>query len=293
MEREIRKYLDWKGTYATRASVNYKIWLDRFIEVCGNREIVKYSIEDIVKFKHWLETRYSSSSVQYAIIILKNFFSFYKEQGVMCIATSFIKIPPKIQRSHKAISENDYQQIISNITVDTFLGLRDSIIIRLLWETGVRVSELCDLNILQIDHTKNSTVIRSKKSYNQRIIVWSPETHLLLLKYKAQRNTLSHQKDSFSLFIGFLRGRGWTRRLTPRSIERIIQKHLKSSSIAQHLSPHSFRHGWATLRRDKQAPLSFIQKGLGHKSPLSTFIYEQYSDKEFETNANQYLKSTN
>ena len=290
MEREIKRYLDWKGTSASRASVNYKIWLNRFIEACGSKPINGYAIEDIVKYKHWLETRYSSSSVQYAMIIIKNFFSFYKQQDYHCLSSFLIKIPPKNMKSYKAISEIDFKKTVSRISTKCFLGLRDSVIVRLLWDTGMRVSELCDVNLSQIDKNKTSIVIRTKKNQKYRIVVWSIETHKLLLKYMRERLKMVKGKEAGAMFIGFLRGRGWTIRLTTRSIERMVKKYISKAKINEKISPHSFRHGWAHKRRDLNAPLAFIQKGLGHINPASTFIYEQYNDKEFEAHANSYLK---
>jgi integrase/recombinase XerD len=290
MEKEIKEYLAWKGSYATRACVNYKIWLKFFIEVCGNRKIETYNIEDIVRFKHWLETRYSSSSVQYAMIVIKNFFYFFKQQDCRCLSTAFIKIPPKNTNSHKAITEAEFLKTIAGISTFDFLGLRDSLIIRLLWDTGIRVSELCSINLSQIDENKHSMVIRSKKTQGYRIIVWSIETHSLLLKYFEKRQNLTRSKEAGALFIGMKKGLGWTIRLTKRSVERMVKKYIFQAGIKEKLSPHSFRHGWAHKRRDQNAPLAFIQKGLGHINPASTFIYEQYNDNEFESHANSYLK---
>ncbi len=291
MEKEIKRYLEWKGTYASRASVTYRLWLDKFIEVCGDKRLQSYTIEDIVKYKHWLESKYSSSSVQYAVIVLKNFFQFYKQQDYRCLSTAFIKIPAKIRKSHRAITENEFNKVLDQIVAKDFMGLRDALIIRILWDTGIRVSELCDINISQVDENRSSMVIRSKKTQLFRIIVWSAETHKLLLSYIKQRLALKKCKEVGSLFIGFLKGRGWTLRLTHRSVERMVKKFVSLAGISEKLSPHSFRHGWAHKRRDQNAPLAFIQRGLGHVSPISTFIYEQYNDKEFETNAMSYLNS--
>ncbi len=289
MEKEIREYLAWKGTYATRASVSYKIWLDRFVQVCGDRSIEEYDIESIVRFRHWLEEKYSSCTAQYAMIVIKNFFQFYKHQDRHCISPAFIKIPAINKKSHRAIKESEFERVIAGIPTSDYIGLRDSILTRLLWDTGIRVSELCDLNISQIDQDKTSTVIQSKKSHQHRIIVWSKATHRLLLKYLAIRVELKNLHNADSLFVGFQKGKGWSLRLTKRSVERVISKYKTQAGITERISPHSFRHGWAHMRRDQNAPLAFIQKGLGHTSPVSTFIYEQYNDKEFENNASSYL----
>ena len=78
-------------------------------------------------------------------------------------------------------------------------------------------------------------------------------------------------------------------RLTTRTVQRVIKLSVQKAGLKERITPHSFRHGWAHKRRDQNAPLAFIQKGLGHISPISTFIYEQYNDMDFLQNANKYL----
>ena len=78
-------------------------------------------------------------------------------------------------------------------------------------------------------------------------------------------------------------------RITTRTVQRIIKSLALEAKIKKKISPHSFRHGWACHRRDMGAPLSFIQKGLGHQNPASTFVYEQYADPEFEKHAKSYF----
>lgn len=291
METIIKAYLEWKGTYACRASVNYRIWLYRFIEVCGTKRIVQYEVGDIVRYKKWLETRFGPYSVQFAMIVLKNFFQFCKTNNYPCLSPTFIRLPRINAKSHRAVTQTEYEKIIDKIPVNEFPSLRDLLLIRMLWDTGVRVSELCDLNVSQIDTTKHSTAIQTKKTGKQRTIVWSAETHALLMKYMPIRLQLQTINQASALFVGFKKGSGWCTRLTPRSVERFVKFYVQKAQIPEKITPHSFRHGWAHMRRDQNAPLAFIQKGLGHTNPVSTFIYEQYNDKEFENNANEYLNN--
>ena len=289
MKEKIKKYLEWKGTYAYRASINYKIWLNRFVKICGNKPIQKYEIGDYIKYRQWIESHYSSSSVQYSTVIIKNFFKFYRDQDYKCMSPSFIKIPHARSNSHRAITEEEYTRTISGIPGNEFISLRDLLIIRLLWDTGVRVSELCELNVAQINENSQSCVIYTKKSGNPRIIVWSKETHWYLLKYLSIRLEMKRLINTSALFLGLGPKKTWSNRLTRRSVQRIIKTHVKKAGINERITPHSFRHGWAHKRRDQNAPLAFIQRGLGHVSPISTFIYEQYNDHEFVKNANMYL----
>lgn len=290
MEHLIKQYLEWKGTYAHRASINYKIWLHRFIEVCGNKSLEQYTVSDIVKYRNWLEHHYGSYSVQFAVVVIKNFFQFCLTQGHKCLQPSLIRHPRIHAKSHRAITQNEYLKIISKTSTIDFASLRNTLIIRLLWDTGVRVSELANLDVTQIDEQKSSAVISTKKTGHKRIILWSLETHTLLLKYLSIRMGLPSHNRSNALFVGWSLGSGWSIRLTSRSMQRIIKESVHHAGIKEKITPHSFRHGWAHKRRNQNAPLAFIQKGLGHLNPMSTFIYQQYNDQDFENSARKYLK---
>lgn len=289
MHEKIREYLEWKGTYAHRASINYKIWLNHFLSVCGDKAIEDYSTTDVVKYHRWLEVHYGSYSIQYAMIILKNFFKYFKLNDCKCLSPALIRTPRIQIKSHRAVTEIEYKKIIDEIPINEFLHLRDSILIRLLWDTGVRVSELCDLDITQINENKPSAIIFTKKTGKKRAIVWSDETHQLLMKYMPMRMELEKLNRASALFIGKHCNVEWSMRLTTRTVERMVKYYVNRAGIKEKITPHSFRHGWAHKRRDNNAPLAFIQKGLGHLNPISTFIYEQYDDSEFMKNAQKYL----
>jgi integrase/recombinase XerD len=289
MEKKINEYLAWKGIHSPKASITYKIWLKRLIEVCGDKPIEEYTINDIVHYQCWLKTRFSPYSLQYATVIIKNFFQFYRDQNYQCISPSLIRRKKGKPKSHRAIREEEFEKMVSIIPENEFRFLRDLVIVRMLWDTGVRVSELCDMDVSQIDASKPSAVIATKKTANMRTIVWSEKTHQLLLKYMPIRIELYKHNKASPLFVGQSYTRSWNTRLTTRSVERIIKYYAMKAGIIERITPHSFRHGWAHKRRDQNAPLSFIQRGLGHVNPISTFIYEQYSDTDFERNAKTYF----
>jgi site-specific recombinase XerD len=291
MKEKICEFLNWKGTHAPKAAINYKLPLERFVQVCGEKPLENYNVSDVVKYNFWLKTRFSPYHVTYSMTVLKCFFFFYREQlNYNCLSPSIIRFKRERANSHRALLEEEYKKIIAEIPTNGFVSLRDSIIIRLLWDTGVRVSELCDLNISQINPQKRSTTINTKKTRNQRIIIWSEETHQLLMKYLPIRLELEKSQRADSLFVG-LKGREgcWSMRITKRTVQRMVRQYATQAGILAKVSPHSFRHGWAHKRRDQNAPLSFIQRGLGHCHPISTFVYEQYNDPEFVNYANSFL----
>jgi site-specific recombinase XerD len=232
--------------------------------------------------------------LEYATIIIKNFFQFFRDQDYTCIKPSLIKRKKGRAKSHRAIKEEEFEKIVTSISIHDFWSLRDLLIIRMLWDTGVRVSELTDLNISQINAQNLSAVIATKKTANMRIILWSDKTHEILIRYLKMRSELSELDNickSSALFIWHKNSKKYFNpRLSTRSVERIVKEYSNKAGIVEKITPHSFRHGWAHMRRDQNAPLSFIQKGLGHINPASTFIYEQYSDNDFERSAKTFFK---
>lgn len=291
MEQKTIEYLNWKGTYAPRASVAYRIWLKRFIEVCGDKDLVKYDVNDIVSYHNWLSDHYGSYSIQLGMIVIKNFFKFCKDRGYKCMIPSLIRVPKMNAKSHRAVTKEEIDRILSVIPTNDFIHLRDSLMIRILWDTGIRVSELCDLDISQIDTNRRSTIIATKKRNNaKRIIVWSKATHKLLLKYLPIRTDLQKVNGASSLFVGRqIQYGGWSARISSRTVERRVKYYASASGIKEKVTPHSMRHGWAHHRRDQGAQLKFIQQALGHLNPASTFVYEQYSDMDFVNRAKEYL----
>lgn len=284
LEKAINEYLAWKGTYAPRAAVNYRRPLNIFRNVNGNKDICTYDIPDLVKFKNWITDKYVPCGVQFAMTVIHNFFKFWRLQQKSCLSPELIKVGKGHPNSHRAVNENEFKKICAVINEPSFVALRDKLIISMLWDTGIRISELTGLNIEQISREDRKVVIPTKKNQTKRIIVWSEETHDLLYQYLPLRAIITR---SSPLFISnCMSGTG---RLTGRSIERMIAYYTQKAGIQEKVTPHSFRHGWAHHRLDKKASLPFIQRGLGHRNPMSTHVYLQYTDKDFETQALEYL----
>lgn len=291
MYKEITEYLEWKATHHLPASVAYKNALTRFVECCGEKGIEQYTIRDVVNYTNWLASRFANETVRYSLTILKNYFSFYKAQNWNCIPPVLIELPRKLPaNSHRAIPKNEVQQIVSALAGNDFRSLRARAVVLMLWDTGVRVSELRSLDAGDLDMERRRAIIHTRKTSSARIILWSQTTQEHLDRYLValKREVGYADLENTPLFIG-TRAAGLHKRLTTMSIQRIVKSSGIRAGMKRTVTPHRYRHGWATTRRDEGAPLSFIQKGLGHMSPHSTQTYQQYSDPEFERKAFSYL----
>lgn len=266
-----------------RASVMYRIHLERFAKFCGNKKTEQVKIGDIARFLEFLRERYSEKTIAYCIAILKNFLGYLRRTGIDCVDPYLLKIPRSVSRSYNALSAEDFKKMDELISTDNFSDLTKKVILRMLWDTGMRLSEIALLDISQVDSRRNWAVIQTKKNKKPRTVMWSEKTHRYLLEYLGIRICVNQQP---ALFITI--GKGSRRqRISHRTIERWIKDLSLEAGVKDRISPHSLRHGWAHFRRDKGAPLPFIQEGLGHSSIESTIIYQQYSNREFRKTASK------
>lgn len=282
----IGQYLEWKAISRKRAPGVYRIWLERFADLT-RKSLEEVTVSDVARFKAWLEDGFAPKSCELAIIVLQNFFKFSILQGYRCLQPELI-VPPRTQaRSYPAITEEEYQKLLDGIAGDTFQDLRDRLIVRLLWETGIRVSELCDMTVTGIDAKRRRATIATKKladSYRQ--IFWSTETQVILDRYLTER--MGRPSGCSALFI---RARGVAvKGLSARQVERVIRGYCLGAGIDKKITPHSFRHGKAHYILEQEgSTVKDVQGILGHKNPVSSFHYLQWNDKELEKRARRYI----
>lgn len=281
----VNQYLDWKATYAPRASVNYRIWLSRFKSQTGT-DVDCAGIGDIIKFRKYLDVNYQPKSIELAMVIVKNYFKFWKLSGLNCISPELVKIPRSVANHYQPINFEEYTSMLSFIHPTDFWELQKLVIVRLLYETGVRVSELCDLNITDIDPEKPYTCIRTKKTEHIRKIFWSVETHIFVREFLEERKNLN---STPAFFVAKFMDGTPTKRMTTRTVERIIKALCVKAKIEKKISPHSFRHGKAHRILDLGGNPKDVQAILGHCDPSSSFTYLQWNDKEFENRAKMFL----
>lgn len=283
----VTEYINWKATHTQRACISYKIWLERFVEYT-KKELCDVNVADVVAFHKHLSVKYSPMTTKLAMIVLKGFFGYLFDQNRCTVNPKYIRTPKVTARSWKPVTCNEFDLMIKTISSKCveydFWQLRNLLIVQLLWETGTRVSELCSLNMTDIDPGRQGAIIATRKTDHKRQIFWSFETHQMILRYLKIRADLGRQSEA--LFVG---EKWWSIRLTTRSIERIIKETCHKAGIQKRIVPHSFRHGKAHTILEKHGTVADIAKILGHQEPSSSFTYLELSDVELETRARRFL----
>jgi len=166
--------------------------------------------------------------------------------------------------------------MIATLPVNEPLGLQRRIMLSMLWETGMRGGELLNLKIS--DLKPRGAIIENEKNHRSRMVSWSESTEKLLRFYLPLREKL-HAEDDY-LFVSF----SWKpcKKLTTRTLERIIEDLRKKLGFKEPIRPHSFRHGFVHRQLKDGKAITTVAQMLGHSSSLNVMNYAQLTSNEIQ-----------
>lgn len=274
IQNAIVEYLQWKGSYAPAAAKAYSPCLKKFS--LGKNSLDDLNQMDVIRFIEQQSLRLKTVTVVWYVNILKDFFGYYRCN----VNPKLIRRPKFTAEPRQYVTEEEFAKINSVLNEWEYYQLQKKVAINLLWHTGIRVSELCDINLLDIENSKNSAKIITKKNKQYRWIMWSGEAHQLLVRYIGTKICLDQSPALFSY-----RGQ----RITRRTIERWVKDTAKKAGIERRVHPHMFRHGKAHKMLKYGADLNDVKTILGHRTILSTQAYTGLFPEEFQRVAEKYV----
>ena len=288
-------YIDWKATYTHYAHERYKRHLMDFKAFLGeNMFLAEITNLHIQKFIHFLKTkpiknnmRYSDTTISYSINILKNFIEFWKGRGATNLNPKEIQAIRFIKKYKEHCSIDDFEDLCDTLDIRYYEDLVKKLTLHLLWDTGMRVSELIEMNLADIrekgENGLRTAVVRTRKTMRYNLVVWSKQTDELLIRY------LAHRLDFASSSDALLINRKNKTRYTVKTIQRWIKQMGKDAQLGKEISPHSFRHSRAHYILDNGGNQRDVQAVLRHSNPLSSFHYLSLNEKHFIEIAGKYL----
>lgn len=284
IEQAIKDYLDWKVIRSPRAADIYKSYLRRLMNF-RNVDTKNMKNTDIVEFHKFLATKNNPPTVAYSCRILKNFFRYLNSIQESSVNPFLIEGPKYSQKPRVGVTDDEFNAMCKTLNPYELHDLQKLTILHMLYNTGVRVSELCELDVNQISSTENHTCIETKKNKRIRVIAWAGDFHRdILIRWLGSRICLNQKQ---SLFLSL--DKPGRERITPRTVERWIREITTAASITKTITPHMFRHAKAHRMKARGADLKDIQMMLGHVSPYSALIYLNYDKAEMLANAQKYL----
>ncbi len=229
----------------------------------------------------FLHRRNKKTTIARKLSAIRSFFRFLVKRGLISENPAELVLTPKQDQTIPVyLSVDDMFRLLDSIQTDTLPGLRNRAIFETLYSSGIRVSELAGMNYSDVDFA--AAVVRVLgKGNKQRII---PIGQKALEAIKAYREQLDRQIGAEALKDGALFLNKYNQRLTVRSIARILRNLVDSIGLLTTVSPHAFRHSFATHMLDAGVDLRVVQELLGHKSLSTTQKYTHVSiDRLMET----------
>jgi tyrosine recombinase XerC len=275
IERFIKWLTDEKG-YSRHTIINYRRDLLEFADAAGTGvEINAIDARIILDYVYSLNLKNKSSSVARKLSTLRTFFKFLEQEDlVRQNPMGSVSMPKQEQHIPVFLSVDEVFALLEAPGADETFGARDRAILELLYSTGMRVSELVGCNKTSLDFDNEMVRVRGKGNRERLVPVGGPAIKALRF-YFIQREALLRNRLQQGKKIDrdavFLNSRG--RRITTRSVERLIAEYGRKAGIDKPVTPHVLRHSFATHLLEMGADMRSVQELLGHASLSTTQKY--------------------
>lgn len=268
-------YLKVERNLSENTILAYKKDLVQFCQWLAQEglEMDKLLLADMKLYLYHLnEKKYTKSTVARKLSTIKSFYNFLvRDERIDGYAFANLKPPKKEKYLPSVIEKSKLINFLESLTQEkTYFKMRDSAIFELLYGSGLRVSEVVSLNIDDVESIFLRVVGKGNK---ERIVPYSYRFKESLTIYLEKARPFLVKNNSEKAL--FLNNRGT--RLTTRGIQYLIENYIKLGFLDEDVSPHSFRHSFATHLLDNGADLRVIQEFLGHESLSTTEIYTSVS----------------
>lgn len=283
---EYIEHLEVEGGRSIKTTENYALYLARFIEFSDDIKVEKITSEHIRRYRLWLNRykNYSGDSLttitqSYHLIALRGFLQYLAKRDIESLMPSKIELPKVNKKQVTFLHYDEVERLIGAIETEEEPGLRDRAIVELLFSSGLRVSELVGLNRDHVNTTRREFMVRGKGQKDRPVFISQTAAEHL-------SNYLDIRQDSLTpLFLSYSNKNkapdtsGDYRRLTARSVQRIVSMYAKLAGITKHVSPHTMRHSFATDLLMNGADIRSVQNMLGHSDISTTQIYTHVTDE--------------
>lgn len=289
------EYLDIEKGLSNKSQETYQRFIKKFVEWIKKNNlnnllpheltenyIRKYRVFLSQSFNKNTKNPLKRSTQNYYLIALRNLLNYFADRDIISLPADKIKLAKSKsdERIIKFLGIDQIKKLIEAPNVSTITGLRDRAILEALFSTGLRVTELIDLNKDQIKikpDTKDLEVVVIGKGNRPRPVYFSERSIEWLDKYLKKR-----EDKEKALFINYKGPKKSSKRLTSRSIENIVKKYSLIAGTPIFTSPHTLRHSFATDLLSQGVDLRTVQEFLGHKNISTTQIYAHVTSKKLK-----------
>jgi site-specific recombinase XerD len=293
-KRRFLEHLEIELNRSSQTIENYCQCLDQFFKWSKIKNPEHITIDLIRQYRLFLNHPSSihkdvlkKNSQSHHIIILRTFLKFLAKQDVSVISSEKIEVGKTSMRQVEFLDIDEMERLFEAASGKDLKSLRDRAVLELLFSSGLRVSELVNLNRDQVNLEKQEFSVRGKGD-KIRLIFLSNQAVQALSLYLRKRSDVDN-----ALFIAYSKGFGKKSndddlRITPRTIQRIVKHYALKAGIVKDVHPHTLRHSFATDLLTNGADIRSVQAMLGHSSITTTQIYTHVVDKGLRETYKQF-----
>ena len=286
------EHLEIESGRSKKTVSNYQLYLERFYfivqEILNKDEIRPSDLTKEVLRKYRLRlNRYGTENGEddlkvitqaYHLIALRGFLKYLARRDIKTLDPSLVDLPKVVRKQVTFLHYDEVEDMLEEIDTSTESGLRDRAIIELLYSGGLRVSELVGLNRDSINLERREFMVRGKGSKDRPIFISEACADRVQEYLDARTDSLPALFLNNSRHLQTVDTSGDYRRITARSVERIVEKYARLAGITKHVSPHTLRHSFATDLLMNGADIRSVQSMLGHADISTTQIYTHVTD---------------
>ena len=277
--------IEVEGGRSAKTAENYRLYLERFVEFSEDIMVEKITTENIRKYRLWLnryknvnDDELATITQSYHLIALRGFLTYLGQRNIVSLSPDKISLPKVSRKQVTFLHYDEVERMLAAIDIDSEAGLRDRAIVELLFSSGLRVSELTNLNRDHVNTKRREFMVRGKGQKDRPVFISEAAADWVDRYLDARQDSLPPLFISYSKSVEQTNS-GDYRRLTARSVQRAIAKYTRLAGITKHVSPHTMRHSFATDLLMNGADIRSVQSMLGHSNISTTQVYTHVTDQ--------------
>jgi len=284
------EYLVIKKNLSKNTVISYFSVLKNFLKYLKDNSKIKLCEVETEFVRQYLKfegdfKKNKSLTLSHKIIVLKSFYNYlYNEKLVKCDPTSLIDNNLRGLHIPTFISEDEFLRILAAIPAEGSINYRNKLIFEMMFDNGLRISEVLSLNLNEIDFLSSTIRVNGKGSKQRIVLIGEYEKEMLNIYLNTHRPNILKKTRSNLLFAS---SKGTI--ISREYIFRVLKKYSKIAGISRNVSPHVLRHSFATSMLENDADLRSIQVLLGHSDISTTQVYTHVSTKHLKEKYNEFI----